>query len=339
MSTIEHTRSDDNSEKISDQPTSEKTGVLLSLVVPFYNEEESTFQFFKHVIPALEAISGVNFEIVCVNDGSKDKTLQQLLTIAESDSRVRVIELTRNFGKEAALSAGLDESLGDIIVPFDADLQDPADVIVRLVEKWREGFEVVLAKRIDRNSDSMLKRWTAAKFYRLHNSLAEIKIPENVGDFRLITREVADALKKLPETQRFMKGLFAWIGYDTAVIEYSRATRVAGKTKFSGWKLWNFALEGFTSFSTLPLRIWTYLGIAVAVLALLRAAYLIIRTIFFGIDVPGYASLATAVLMLGGIQLIGIGVLGEYIGRIYSESKRRPVYLIRKRHELKKKNG
>lgn len=311
---------------------------LLSLVVPFYNEEETIRHFFNHVIPELEAISEIKFEIVCINDGSTDSTLQQLKDFASNDFRVRVIDLTRNFGKEAALSAGLDESFGDIIVPFDADLQDPVEVIIKLVEKWREGYQIVLARRMDRNADSALKRWTAAKFYQLHNSLSEIKIPENVGDFRLITREVADSLKRLPETQRFMKGLFAWVGYDTATIDYARKPRIAGSSKFSGWKLWNFALEGFTSFSTLPLRIWTYLGAMVAAAALLRGFYLMFRTIFFGIDVPGYASLSTAILMLGGIQLIGIGVLGEYIGRIYVESKNRPVYLIRNRYEKKEED-
>ena len=306
---------------------------LLSLVVPFYNESAVITHFFQKVIPALEQIAGVRFEIVCVNDGSRDDTLAQLVAVAERDARVRVIDLTRNFGKEAALSAALDEARGDLVVPFDADLQDPPHMIAVLVDKWREGYDVVLAKRGDRASDSRLKRWTAVMFYRMHNAVSEVKIPENVGDFRLMTREVVDALKQLPETRRFMKGLFAWVGYKTTVVDYAREQRVAGDTKFSGWKLWNFALEGFTSFSTLPMRVWTYVGTFVALLALLRAVYLIIRTALFGIDVPGYASLSTGVFLLGGIQLIGIGVLGEYIGRIYFESKRRPIYLIRRRHQ------
>ncbi|WP_082491195.1 glycosyltransferase family 2 protein [Duganella sp. Leaf126] len=306
---------------------------LLSLVVPFYNESEVIAHFFAQVIPELERLPGIRFEIVCVNDGSRDDTLRQLVAHAERDARVRVIDLTRNFGKEAALSAALNESRGDLVVPFDADLQDPPRMIGVLVDKWREGYDVVLAKRSDRASDSKLKRWTAGMFYRMHNAVAEVKIPENVGDFRLMTREVADALKQLPETRRFMKGLFAWVGYRTAVVEYAREQRVAGDTKFSGWKLWNFALEGFTSFSTLPMRVWTYVGTVVALLSMLRAVYLVIRTLLFGVDVPGYASLSTGVFLLGGIQLIGIGVLGEYIGRIYFESKRRPIYLIRRRHQ------
>ncbi|TDN70541.1 glycosyltransferase family 2 protein [Paraburkholderia sp. BL10I2N1] len=306
---------------------------LLSLVVPFYNEEEMISKFFEATLPVLESLDSLTFEIVCVNDGSRDNTLCQLLQRSVADSRIRVIDLTRNFGKEAALSAGLDEAMGDILIPFDADLQDPPYVIRQLVEKWREGNDVVLARRSNRDSDSFLKRKTAAMFYRMHNAVCDTHIPENVGDFRLITREVANALKKLPETRRFMKGLFAWVGYRTAVVEYVRESRAAGESKFSGWKLWNFALEGFTSFSTLPLRVWTYIGTAVATFAFLYAAFLIARTLIHGVAVPGYASLLTAVLMLGGVQLIGIGVLGEYIGRIYAESKKRPVYLIKDRYQ------
>ncbi|MGF6778078.1 glycosyltransferase family 2 protein [Paraburkholderia sp. GAS334] len=306
---------------------------LLSLVVPFYNEEETIAHFFDSVIPVLEAIDGTVFEVVCVNDGSRDGTLRKLVAMSNRDSRVRVIDLTRNFGKEAALSAGLDEALGAIVIPFDADLQDPPKVIPLLVEKWREGYDVVLAKRINRLTDSFIKRQTASLFYRMHNAVCDTKIPANVGDFRLITREVVDSLKLLPETRRFMKGLFAWVGYRTAVVEYVREPRVAGTSKFSGWKLWNFALEGFTSFSTLPLRVWTYVGSFVAFGAFLYASFLIIRTLIQGVAVPGYASILSAVLLLGGVQLIGIGVLGEYIGRIYFESKNRPVYLIRRRHQ------
>lgn len=309
------------------------TPCLLSLVVPFYNEEEMIGAFFGSVIPVLEAIDETQFEIVCVNDGSRDGTLRMLISMANEDNRIRVIDLTRNFGKEAALSAGLDEARGTIVIPFDADLQDPPKVIPLLVKKWREGYDVVVAKRSSRLTDSFLKRHTAAIFYRIHNAVCDTKIPENVGDFRLITREVVDALKRLPETRRFMKGLFAWVGYPTAVVEYVREPRVAGRSKFSGWKLWTFALEGFTSFSTLPLRVWTYIGSFVALGSILWASFLIVRTLIQGVAVPGYASLISAVLLLGGIQLIGIGVLGEYIGRIYCESKNRPVYLVRSRYQ------
>lgn len=321
-------------ESIPSARLAEPRKTLLSLAVPFYNEGEVISLFFKEVIPILENLEDIQFEIVCVNDGSRDNTLQQLYWQAEKDPRVRVVDLTRNFGKEAALSAAIDESRGDIVIPFDADLQDPPRVIGLLIKKWREGYDVVLARRNNRESDSALKRWTAVMFYRLHNAVSEVKIPENVGDFRLMSRAVVNSLKCLPETRRFMKGLFAWVGYRTAVVDYTREARAAGTTKFSGWKLWNFALEGFTSFSTLPLRIWTYAGTAVAIFALGYAAYLIVRTIVSGVDVPGYASLATATLLLGGIQLIGIGVLGEYVGRIYFESKKRPVYLINRTQEV-----
>ncbi|WP_321840520.1 glycosyltransferase family 2 protein [Paraburkholderia bannensis] len=312
---------------------------LLSLVVPFYNEEDAIPAFFAEVVPALEAIgatSELDFEIVCVNDGSKDRTLALLVDAADADARVRVIDLSRNFGKEAALSAGLTESRGDIVVPFDADLQDPPEVIAQLVSKWREGYDVVLAKRSDRSSDTYLKRQSAVSFYRLHNKLADVKIPENVGDFRLMTREVVDTLNALPESRRFMKGLFAWVGFRTAEVTYVRNSRVAGETKFSGWKLWNFALEGITSFSTVPLRMWTYFGLLVAVTAFLYAAYLIVRTLVRGIDVPGYASIFVSLLFFSGVQMIGIGVIGEYIGRIYLESKRRPLYVIRRRYGKEK---
>ncbi|CAG9250546.1 CPS-53 (KpLE1) prophage; bactoprenol glucosyl transferase [Paraburkholderia unamae] len=305
---------------------------LLSLVVPFYNEEEAIPGFFAQVVPALEAIAEIDFEIVCVNDGSKDRTLTLLAEAAEADDRVLVVDLSRNFGKEAAMSAGLAEAQGHVVVPFDADLQDPPEVIAKLVEKWREGYDVVLARRSDRSSDSYLKRQSALGFYRLHNKLAEVKIPENVGDFRLMTREVVNVLNALPESRRFMKGLFAWVGYRTAEVTYVRHSRCAGKTKFSGWRLWNFALEGITSFSTLPLRMWTYFGLLVAATSFLYAAYLVIRTLVHGIEVPGYASIFVSLLFFSGVQMIGIGVIGEYVGRIYIESKRRPLYVVRRRY-------
>jgi glycosyltransferase involved in cell wall biosynthesis len=220
--------------------------------------------------------------------------------------------------------------LGEAVIPFDADLQDPPDAIPRLVARWREGFDVVLAKRSERRTDSYMKRGTAALFYRVHNAISEMSIPENAGDFRLMSRRVVEALKQLPENRRFMKGLFAWVGFRTAQIEYVRQPRVAGRSKFSAWKLWNFALEGLTSFGTLPLRVWTYIGGCTALFAIILAAYFTVRTLVRGVDVPGYASIITAVLFLGGTQLIGIGVIGEYVGRIYMEAKRRPVYIVRR---------
>lgn len=307
--------------------------MLLSLIVPCYNEEESAEHLFARVVPVLASLENLDYEIVCVDDGSRDGTLAKLQMLRRRYGKVKIVELSRNFGKESALTAGLDEANGDIIVPFDADLQDPPEVIPLLVEKWRQGFDVVLAQRVDRKTDTFAKRKAAAMFYRAHNALAQQHIPENVGDFRLFTREVLEALKRLPERQRFMKGLFAWVGYKSAIVEYVREPRVAGKTKFSGWKLWNFALEGFTSFSTLPLRVWTYVGSSVALTAVIYGIFLVVRTLVQGNPVPGYASLASIILFLGGIQLIGIGVIGEYIGRIYSESKQRPIYLIRQRFD------
>jgi glycosyltransferase involved in cell wall biosynthesis len=303
---------------------------LVSLVVPFYNEADGVETFFAEVIPVLERIPGIDYEIVCVNDGSGDSTLDRLLAVCARNSRVRVVDLSRNFGKEAALTAGIDEALGAAVIPFDADLQDPPEAIERLIERWREGFDVVLAKRAERSTDTYMKRGTAALFYRVHNAISETEIPENAGDFRLMSRQVVDALKQLPENRRFMKGLFSWVGFRTAQIEYVRQARETGQTKFSAWKLWNFALEGLTSFGTWPLRVWMYIGGSTALFAIVYAIYLALRTVIRGVDVPGYASIITAVLFLGGTQLIGIGVIGEYVGRIYMESKRRPVYIVRR---------
>jgi glycosyltransferase involved in cell wall biosynthesis len=247
---------------------------------------------------------------------------------------VRVIDLSRNFGKEAALTAGLDAARGDAVIPIDVDLQDNPALITKLVEEWKRGFEVVLAKRADRRTDSFAKRLTAFLFYRLHNSISsEPVLPENVGDFRLMDRKVVEAIKQLPERRRFMKGIFAWVGFRSTTVEYVRDSRFVGKSRFTGWKLWNFALEGITSFSTAPLRIWTYLGLAVASLAFVYAGFIIMRTVIHGIDVPGYASLLAVTLFLGGIQLIGLGVLGEYLGRVYSEAKQRPIYIVRESYE------
>lgn len=312
---------------------------FVSIVTPFYNEEEAVELFCQSISNLIDSIPHVLFEIICVDDGSRDDTLSRLQAVAMVDDRFRIVELSRNFGKEAALTAGIDMARGDAVIPIDADLQDPPELIGEMIEEWQAGADVVLAKRCDRSVDSFLKRTTAALFYQLHNTMSSIKIPENVGDFRLMNRSAVDALKRLPEQQRFMKGLFAWVGFRTKVIEYVRKERVAGDSKFSGWKLWNFALEGITSFSTAPLRVWTYIGLALASLTLLYALFIIGRTMIGGVDVPGYASLLVAVLFLGSLQLIGVGVLGEYIGRIYLESKQRPPYIVRKIYESQEKSG
>ena len=305
---------------------------LVSIVVPFCNEGEGVESFFHALMPVLDGVPAVRFEVVCVDDGSRDDTLIQLVALAGRDARLHVIELSRNFGKEAALTAGIDSARGDAVIPIDADLQDPPELIPILIGEWQKGAEVVLAQRTDRSADSFIKRRTAAWFYRFHNRMSSVKIPENVGDFRLIDRIVVDALRQLPERQRFMKGLFAWVGFKTASVGYTRQARVAGASKFSGWRLWNFALEGITSFSTAPLKIWTYVGSVGAALTFLYATFIVLRTLIHGVDIPGYASLLVAVLFFGSLQLISVGVLGEYIGRIYLETKQRPSYLVRRHY-------
>jgi polyisoprenyl-phosphate glycosyltransferase len=301
----------------------------LSIVVPFFNEGAGVQVFGQALRPLLAALAGYKVEIICVDDGSTDDTLNRLLALAQGSDQYRVIELSRNFGKEAALTAGLDAASGQAVVPMDADLQDPPSLVLRLIDMWENGADVVLARRVDRSTDSIFKRKTAEWFYRIHNRVADINIPQNVGDFRLMDRRVVDALKRLPERQRFMKGLFSWVGFRTTFVDYDRAPRAVGITKFRGWKLWNFALEGFTSFSTVPLRIWTYVGFAGAALTALYACVIVMRTMLWGIDVPGYASLLIAILFFGSLQLISLGLLGEYIGRIYIESKQRPIYVVR----------
>jgi glycosyltransferase involved in cell wall biosynthesis len=308
---------------------------LVSIVTPFYDEGEGVKHFYQVIAQTMGNLTDFDFEIICVDDGSRDNTLEQLIAISKTDPRVSVLEFSRNFGKEAAMTAGIDATTGDCVIPIDADLQDPPALIAEMIQKWQEGAEVVLAKRIDRSSDSYAKRTTAVMFYRLHNALSHLQIPENVGDYRLMDRVVVDALKQLPERQRFMKGLFAWVGFKTVTIEYSRDARLVGETKFSGWKLWNFAIEGITSFSLMPLKIWIYVGLAGALFAFLYATFIIIRTLIFGIDLPGYASLLVVTLFFGSLQLISLGVIGEYIGRIYFESKQRPLYLIRKKYSSK----
>ena len=298
---------------------------LISLVVPCYCEADAIGAF----IPAVdEAMPGHRIEFVFVNDGSPDMTLETLLSLSANDPRVIVVNLSRNFGKEIALSAGIDHATGNVVVPMDADLQDPPSVIPSFLEKWREGYDVVYGERVDRSSDNRSKRVTAGLFYRLFNRVAQTEIPENVGDFRLMDRVVIDAILQMPERNRFMKGLFAWVGFPSVSVPYARPNRVAGETKFNYWRLWNFALDGIISFSTLPLRIWTYVGVGVAFLSLLYALYIVVSTLIFGRDTPGYASLMAALLFLGGVQLISLGVIGEYLSRLFVETKQRPLYVL-----------
>ena len=312
-----------------------RVNIELSIIVPCYNESEVVENFFSAMVGNNGILNnlGLNCELVFINDGSKDNTLELLKAQKEiysnkSNLDIKIVNLSRNFGKEAAMSAGFSVASGEAIVPMDADLQDPPELIAKFVELWRQGYDVVLAKRNDRQEDSFAKRFSSSLFYKLNNKISDVKLPDNVGDFRLFTRKVLNAINSLPENQRFMKGIFAWVGFNSITIEYKRPQRIAGSSKFNGWKLWNFALQGITGFGTLPLRIWTYIGFIVSFFAFIYASFLILRTLIMGIDLPGYASLVVIILFLGGLQLIGVGILGEYVGRIYMESKRRPPFII-----------
>jgi glycosyltransferase involved in cell wall biosynthesis len=311
-------------------PVPKKTGSGLpeiSIVAPFYNEAAGVEPFFKEVTQVLIA-EKLDYEIICVNDGSTDLTLSALLKARKANRRIKVINLSRNFGKEVALTAGLDYAEGRAVIPMDSDLQDPPRLIPHLIAKWRDGFQVVNARRAERMSDSWMKRTTAKAFYKLFNSISDTPIPENAGDFRLMDREVVEALRCLPERDRFMKGLFAWVGYRTTEVTYERPARATGESKWNYWKLLNFAIGGVTAFSTFPLRLFNYIGMTVAGISFLYGLFLITRTLFLGRDVPGYASIMVVMLFLGGIQLIGIGVVGEYVGRTFLEAKQRPLYLV-----------
>lgn len=302
--------------------------IELSIVVPVYNEALNIDRFFQRLNTVLDSLS-MHYEIICVNDGSTDGTLERLIGYHQRNPLTKILSLSRNFGKEIALSAGIDYAQGKAVIPIDADLQDPPELIKELIGKWREGFDVVYATRRTRQDESWVKRMTANLFYRTVNYLTEIPIPHNTGDFRLLDRRVVDLLSKLPERTRFMKGLFSWVGFKQTAILYDREGRHAGKTKWNYWGLWNFAIDGITSFSSLPLRVWSYIGLVISLAAFIYAVILIFRTLVAGVDVPGYASLMVVILFLGGIQLIGLGIIGEYLGRVYNEVKERPLYLVR----------
>ncbi len=300
---------------------------LLSILVPMYNESAVIDRLFEALERTLAQVD-MAYEIICVDDGSKDTTRQQVIFHTQRDSRIKAVFFSRNFGKEAAMTAALDYASGDAVIPIDADLQDPPELIIEMVAKWREGYDVVYAKRISRDTDTPMKRNSAGGFYKLFNAVSEFKIPENVGDYRLMSRRVVDAIKLLPEKDRFMKGLFCWPGFSNTTVEFERQARVDGETKFNYWKLWNFALAGITSFSSLPIRLGGYLGLGVSAVAFLYGSFIFLRTLITGVDVPGYASLMIVVLFIGGVQLFFMGLMGEYIGRIYKEVKNRPIYLV-----------
>ncbi|BAZ45789.1 family 2 glycosyl transferase [Chondrocystis sp. NIES-4102] len=308
--------------------------IEISIIVPLYNESDNIEYLFTRLITVVEEIGAI-YEIICINDGSKDNTLDKLLQLHQQNSAIKIINLARNFGKEIALTAGLDYASGAAVIPIDADLQDPPELIKQLIVKWREGYDVVYATRRSRQGETWLKEITAKAFYQTIAKMSPVAIPANTGDFRLLDRKVVEAIKQLPERTRFMKGLFAWVGYKQTSILFDRQVRYAGRSTWNYWKLWNLAIDGITSFSLLPLKIWSYIGVIISLISFFYALFLIIRTLLLGIDVPGYASLMVAILFLGGIQLITLGVLGEYLGRVYEEVKGRPLYLVRERYGFK----
>jgi len=302
---------------------------LISLVMPAYNEQDALNVAFDRLEKVL-AGSPYEWELIFVNDGSSDDTLLEATAYRPHAFRMVVVDLSRHFGKEAALSAGLRAASGDAVIPMDADLQDPPELVLEMISRWDKGAEVVIARRSNRGTDLWTKRFSAMLFYRAFNMMSDVAIPENVGDFRLMDRSVVDAINDLPENRRFMKGLFAWAGFRTEEIEYVRPARAAGATKFNTFRLVNLAIEGVTSFSTAPLRLVTYLGMSVAIAAMAYGSYIALRTIIYGIDLPGYASIVSLLAFLSGLQLLGIGIVGEYVGRSYMESKSRPPYVIRR---------
>lgn len=302
--------------------------VLLSVVVPCYNEAGVLGEFHTQMREVMRT-TGCRYEMLFVDDGSHDGSAAVLAGIRETDSCVALIELSRNFGKEVAITAGLDHARGDAVIIIDADLQDPPDLVPALLREWRNGYDVVYGQRVERRGESRMKIFSARWFYRVINFLSDVEIPRDVGDFRLLSRRAVDALRSLPERRRYMKGLYAWIGFPQQAVPYVRQPRAAGESKWSYWRLWNFALEGITAFSDLPLKFATYLGVFTSGASFLYGAILLVRTLIWGNPVPGYPSLIIAMLFLGGVQLICLGIIGEYLARTYQEAKARTLYFVK----------
>lgn len=300
---------------------------LLSIVVPCFNEQENIAALFSTLLPILELLD-TDYEVLAVDDGSDDATWHQLLAHHQNEPRIKLIRLSRNFGKEMAVACGFQHARGHAVIVMDSDLQDPPEIIPDMIAQWRAGFEVVNAVRTARAKDRLLKRGAAWLFYHIINWFSEVPIMKHTGDFRLLDKKVVLALNALPERTRFMKGLFSWIGFRQTAVDFERPGRYRGTSKWRFWRLWNYALEGLVSFTTLPLRIWSYIGIFVAAGSFFYGLFLVIRTLWFGIDVPGYASLMVAILFLNGMVLMSIGVLGEFVSRIFIEVKARPLYCI-----------
>lgn len=307
------------------EPRSDPRPRLLSIVCPAYNEQENLDVFFIAIEAAMLAI-GQPFEIVFVNDGSSDTTLDIMMRLRAAKGRVAIVDLSRNFGKEIATTAGLDQAKGDAVVVIDADLQDPPEVIAQMIEGWREGYDVVYARRRERHGDGPIKRFTASLFYKIIHRIGSVEVPENVGDFRLMSRKAVEAVCSMREHHRFMKGIFAWVGFPSKAITYDRAPRAGGTTKWNYWRLWNLSIEGITSSTLAPLKFSTYFGFATAVAAFLAGLFYVVKTLIFGDPVPGFPTLVVIVLLLGGIQLMTLGVIGEYLGRVFNETKGRPLY-------------
>lgn len=305
-----------------------KRNGMVSIVVPVYNEQESLELFYMTVSHILEA-EPYDVEFVFVDDGSSDSTFTLLRKMHTTDSRIKVVSFSRNFGKEYALTAGLRYASGDAVIPMDVDLQDPPELIVPFLRHWEQGTEMVIGVRSNRDTDGRIKRWSAALFYKVFRRLTHNMVEDNAGDYRLMSRRVVNELLRLPESVRFNKGLYGWVGFSRVVVPYVRPERKAGRSKWPGWKLWNFAIDGITSFSTLPLRLWSYLGGLIALLGFAYAVLIFMRTVICGVDVPGYASLLVVVLTLGGLILVSLGIIGEYLGRIFEEVKKRPLFIVR----------
>jgi polyisoprenyl-phosphate glycosyltransferase len=303
----------------------------LSVVIPFYNEAANVPALFARLLPVLQALD-LRSEVVCVNDGSRDETLDRLLELSRGDASIKVLDLSRNFGKEAALSAGLAYASGRAVIPMDGDLQHPPELIPELLAKWREGYDMVLAIRQTREHQDWVGRLTAKAFYWLFRRLSEVPLPPEAGDFRLLDRRVVDALNRMPERNRFMKGIFAWVGFRQASVPFAVAARAGGGTKWGRLRLWRFALAGLTAFSNFPLRMWGLIGAGISALAFVYIAFRVLRTLIFGIDVPGYETLLGAVLFMGGVQLLTLGIIGDYLGRVFDEVKARPLYIVREAH-------
>jgi len=302
----------------------------ISVVVPCFNEAEGISAFWEELNISMASIPH-SWEAIFINDGSTDNTLEVLSEFKCSlENQCRVLDLSRNFGKEAAITAGLDHAIGKAVVVIDADLQHPPEVIVDMVRRWENGAEVVMGRRKARDTDTAPRRWLSNKFYSASQALFIVELPKDVGDFLLMDRIVVDKVIELRETERFMKGIFAWVGFRQEIVDFDVAPRRHGEASFNFWGLWSLALDGVTSFSTVPLRIWLFVGVAISFLSLIYALFVVLAFLVFGSEVPGYPSLVVLITFIGGINLMGLGILGEYLGRSYMEAKKRPVYVVRR---------